>query len=192
MGPNFSAAGQRCRVADYPLPYGGETNFSNYGNIRRSSGRIEVLTGASAIYGSDAIAGVVNVILRPATTATRVRGRYLHRRWTRYLGPVLGRRQDRRQLERDLRAAVHQARSAVRTRPTADGRRDDAPYPSWNMEQRKVGFHPTSGLALIDPTNGQRLAPPAHLRSSTAVLHRRRLVYNYATNTITNTGTCAA
>ncbi|MDW7603078.1 Plug domain-containing protein, partial [Stenotrophomonas maltophilia] len=62
MGPNRSLLlvnGRR--VADYPLPYGGETNFSNYGNIPAAAvERIEVLTGgASAIYGSDAIAGVV-------------------------------------------------------------------------------------------------------------------------------------
>jgi outer membrane receptor for ferrienterochelin and colicin len=74
MGPNRSLLlvnGRR--VADYPLPYGGETNFSNYGNIPAAAvERIEVLTGgASAIYGSDAIAGVVNVILKPTTTATK-------------------------------------------------------------------------------------------------------------------------
>ncbi|MEQ9728917.1 TonB-dependent receptor plug domain-containing protein, partial [Pseudomonas sp. WHRI 8822A] len=50
------------RVADYPLPYGGESNFSNYSNIPSAAvERIEILTGgASAIYGSDAVAGVVN------------------------------------------------------------------------------------------------------------------------------------
>lgn len=54
------------RVADYPMPYQGRSNFANYNNI--PSGivdRIEVLAGsASAIYGSDAMAGVVNVVLK--------------------------------------------------------------------------------------------------------------------------------
>ncbi len=54
------------RVADYPMPYQGKSNFANFNNI--PSGiveRIEILSGsASAIYGSDAMGGVVNVILK--------------------------------------------------------------------------------------------------------------------------------
>jgi outer membrane receptor protein involved in Fe transport len=54
------------RVSDYPEPFGGQSNFSNYGNIPAAAvDRIEILaTGASAIYGSDAVAGVVNIILK--------------------------------------------------------------------------------------------------------------------------------
>ena len=54
------------RAADYPLPYNGQSNAVNIGNIPAAAiDRIEVLTGgASAIYGSDAVAGVVNVILK--------------------------------------------------------------------------------------------------------------------------------
>jgi iron complex outermembrane recepter protein len=54
------------RAADYPLPYNGQSNFANYGNIPAAAvDRIEVLAGgASAIYGSDAVAGVVNVVLK--------------------------------------------------------------------------------------------------------------------------------
>lgn len=54
------------RAADYPLPYNGQSNFVNFGNIPSAAvERIEVLAGgASAIYGSDAVAGVVNVILK--------------------------------------------------------------------------------------------------------------------------------
>src|SRR5690606_18363626 len=67
MGPNRSLLlvnGRR--VAAYPLPYAGQSNFSNYANIPSAAvQRVEVLTGgASAIYGSDAIAGVINVVLR--------------------------------------------------------------------------------------------------------------------------------
>lgn len=54
------------RAADYPLPYNGQSNFANLGNIPAAAvDRIEILAGgASAIYGSDAVAGVVNVILK--------------------------------------------------------------------------------------------------------------------------------
>jgi len=54
------------RMADYPMPYQGKSNFANFNNI--PSGiveRVEILSGsASAIYGSDAMGGVVNVILK--------------------------------------------------------------------------------------------------------------------------------
>lgn len=54
------------RAADYPFPYGGKSNFQNFGNIPSGAvERVEVLAGgASAIYGADAVAGVVNVVLK--------------------------------------------------------------------------------------------------------------------------------
>ncbi|MBA3929327.1 MAG: TonB-dependent receptor [Xanthomonas sp.] len=54
------------RAADYPLPYNGQSNAVNLANIPAGAiERIEVLSGgASAIYGSDAVAGVVNVIMK--------------------------------------------------------------------------------------------------------------------------------
>ncbi|MGW8127820.1 MAG: TonB-dependent receptor plug domain-containing protein [Stenotrophomonas sp.] len=54
------------RAADYPFPYGGRSNFQNFGNIPSGAvERIEVLAGgASAIYGADAVSGVVNVVLK--------------------------------------------------------------------------------------------------------------------------------
>lgn len=54
------------RAADYPLPYNGQSNFANFGNIPAAAvERIEILAGgASAIYGSDAVAGVINVVLK--------------------------------------------------------------------------------------------------------------------------------
>ena len=54
------------RQADYPLAYEGSVNVVNLANIPSALiDRIEVLTGgASAVYGSDAIAGVVNIILK--------------------------------------------------------------------------------------------------------------------------------
>jgi len=54
------------RVADYPFPFNGESNFVNLQQIPVAAiERIELLTGgASAIYGSDAIAGVINIITK--------------------------------------------------------------------------------------------------------------------------------
>jgi iron complex outermembrane recepter protein len=54
------------REAEYPQPYNSESNFVNISAIPAAAiDRIELLSsGASAIYGSDAVAGVVNVILK--------------------------------------------------------------------------------------------------------------------------------
>ena len=54
------------RPAQYPQPYNRDNNVVNIKAIPSSIiERVEVLTGgASAIYGSDAIAGVVNIVLR--------------------------------------------------------------------------------------------------------------------------------
>jgi len=67
LGPNHTLVllnGRR--LADFPIAYEGTVNFTNLANI--PSGvvdRIEILSGsASAVYGSDAIAGVVNIILK--------------------------------------------------------------------------------------------------------------------------------
>ncbi len=54
------------RPAQYPQPYNRDNNVVNIASIPSSIvERVEVLTGgASAIYGSDAVAGVVNIVLR--------------------------------------------------------------------------------------------------------------------------------
>ncbi|WP_264768010.1 TonB-dependent receptor, partial [Klebsiella pneumoniae] len=61
------------RDRDYPVPYDGSVNFVNLANIPTAIiDRIEILNGgASAIYGSDAIAGVVNIILKKKTDGTQ-------------------------------------------------------------------------------------------------------------------------
>jgi iron complex outermembrane receptor protein len=69
------------RVADYPLPFGGEQNGVDVGAIPMSSlARVELLSsGASAIYGSDAIGGVMNFITKrdmDQTEATLTGGMY--------------------------------------------------------------------------------------------------------------------
>lgn len=52
------------RTADYPVPFGNAGNISNVGVIPTGLiDRVEILAqGSSAIYGSDAVTGVVNVI----------------------------------------------------------------------------------------------------------------------------------
>ncbi|TMP42537.1 hypothetical protein CWB96_10090 [Pseudoalteromonas citrea] len=54
------------RLAYYPMPFGGQTNFVNLDMIPTAMvERIDIQTGgASAIYGSDAMAGVVNIITK--------------------------------------------------------------------------------------------------------------------------------
>ena len=63
LGPNHTLVlvnGRR--IADFPLPFSGRSNFTDISNIPVGLiDRVEILSGAgSAIYGSDAIAGVVN------------------------------------------------------------------------------------------------------------------------------------
>jgi outer membrane receptor protein involved in Fe transport len=70
------------RMADYPFPYNGRSASFNWASIPLAAvERLEVLTaGASSIYGSDAIAGVINVVLVEGVEETSVRvnaGRYL-------------------------------------------------------------------------------------------------------------------
>ncbi|MCE7951580.1 MAG: TonB-dependent receptor [Xanthomonadales bacterium PRO7] len=73
LGPNHTLIlinGRR--IADYPQSYNGESNFTDITNIPTSMiERVEILTGsASAIYGSDAISGVVNFIMKKKANGT--------------------------------------------------------------------------------------------------------------------------
>ena len=64
------------RPAQYPQPYNRDNNVVNIKAIPSSIiERVEILTGgASAIYGSDAVAGVVNIVLRKNFEGNEVRG----------------------------------------------------------------------------------------------------------------------
>lgn len=66
------------RIAPYGLSDGAQENFTNLDAIAVGSiERIEILKdGASAIYGSDAIAGVINIILRKNVKGGLVSGGY--------------------------------------------------------------------------------------------------------------------
>ena len=67
LGPGFSLLMiDGHRIVDYPQPLNKQSNFQNYNNLPTGMiDHVEILaSGASSIYGSDAVAGVVNVILK--------------------------------------------------------------------------------------------------------------------------------
>jgi outer membrane receptor protein involved in Fe transport len=79
LGPNHSLVlinGRR--IADFPLPLDGLSNFTDVSNIPVGMiEKVEVLSGsASAIYGSDAIAGVVNFVLKKDVEGVNFSYRY--------------------------------------------------------------------------------------------------------------------
>lgn len=79
LGPNHTLVlvnGRR--IADFPLPFQGNSNFTDISNIPVGLiERVEVLSGsASAIYGSDAVAGVINFQLKSKPDGTRIDFRY--------------------------------------------------------------------------------------------------------------------
>ena len=79
LGPNHTLVlinGRR--IADFPLPLNSRSNFTDVGNIPLGMiERVEVLTGsASAVYGSDAMAGVINFILKKSADGTTIDYRY--------------------------------------------------------------------------------------------------------------------
>ncbi|RZZ81592.1 TonB-dependent receptor [Pseudoxanthomonas winnipegensis] len=79
LGPNHTLVlvnGRR--IADFPLPFKGRSNFTDISNIPLGMiERIEILSGsASAVYGSDAISGVVNFILKKHADGTTVDYRF--------------------------------------------------------------------------------------------------------------------
>ena len=91
LGPNHTLVlvnGRR--IADFPLPLEGNSNFSDISNIPIGLiDQIQVLSGsASAIYGSDAISGVVNFQLKQHADGTRIDFRHgIHRTWRRFVRP---------------------------------------------------------------------------------------------------------
>ncbi|WP_235977109.1 TonB-dependent receptor plug domain-containing protein [Sandaracinobacteroides hominis] len=75
LGPNHTLVlvnGRR--IADFPLPFQGRSNFTDISNIPVSLiESVEVLSGSSsAIYGSDAIAGVINFKLKEKVDGTTI------------------------------------------------------------------------------------------------------------------------
>ncbi len=156
------------RAADYPLPYGGQSNFQNFSNIPTAAiERIEVLaTGASAIYGSDAVAGVINIILKKNYTGDQFRvkagratqgGRDLFDiSWSGGRnGPGWSLTYALQHVERDPLFAGE--------RKWMDSE-NDARIGGWNEADRAKGYRYNNyyDLARISRTdNGLRISPPA-------------------------------
>ena len=79
LSPDFTLTLLNGRpMASYPLAYNGSLNITDISNIPVGLiDRIDVLTGgASSIYGSAAIAGVVNIVLKDHVEGTHVAFRY--------------------------------------------------------------------------------------------------------------------
>lgn len=79
LGPNHTLVMVNGhRVADFPMPFNGLSNFADVSNIPVSMvEKIEVLSGsASAIYGSDAVAGVMNFTLKDKADGTSASYKY--------------------------------------------------------------------------------------------------------------------
>lgn len=79
LGPNHTLVlvnGRR--IADFPLPFQGRSNFTDISNLPIGLiDQVEVLSGsASAIYGSDAIAGVINFKMKDKVDGTTIDYRY--------------------------------------------------------------------------------------------------------------------
>ncbi len=66
------------RIADYPSPYNGASNFTNLAQIPMAMvSHVEIMAGgASAIYGSDAMAGVVNIITHDKLETSAISARF--------------------------------------------------------------------------------------------------------------------
>ncbi|PNS08709.1 TonB-dependent receptor plug domain-containing protein [Solilutibacter silvestris] len=191
------------RVADYPLPYGGKGNVANFNNIPTGIvDRIEVLTGsASAIYGSDAMGGVVNVILKKSAQGQTLRAKWgeATRGGFRNLdleasGGLSGKKWN---LTYDLQH-FYRGQLLAKDRPFMDSE-DDVPYQDWGPGQRHFGvgaLTPSAGLYLRDrdapanPTGRTYIAPPAGACDQYGSLYylASRLAYDRNTGTASNGG----
>ncbi|WP_250623161.1 TonB-dependent receptor domain-containing protein [Pinirhizobacter soli] len=152
------------RVADYPQPADGKSTFQNYNNIPSGMiDRVEILaSGASSIYGSDAIAGVVNIILKKNYQGDdlTVTGGGATRGGRKFgdINLVGGRSGDDWHVVYNLQ---HTNRSPLwgRDRTYTDSE-DDAGYGSWDENKRLFGFQQYPGL-MLGNSDGMFITPPA-------------------------------
>lgn len=168
LGPNHSLLLiDGMRVADYPQPqqccYGAQDTFQNYNNIPADMvDRVEILdSGGSAIYGSDAISGVVNIILKHryngdnivarGGAATRGGRDYSEFDW------FGGKSGDAWNVVYNFQALQRSALWGYQ-RPYTDAD-SDAGYGTWNSTDRTYGYQSYPGLQLAGQ-NGL-IAPPA-------------------------------
>src|ERR1700748_792648 len=146
------------RMASYPMPDDGERDFVDISSIPIDAiERIEVLKdGASAVYGSDAIAGVVNVILKKQFTGLTMSaetgmsshgdGATQHASITAGIGD-LSRDGQNAYLSVEVR---HATASLLKTRPSL-ARTDWPPYGGNDLSQ---GTGATSSPGVLAGTGG--------------------------------------
>lgn len=167
------------RIDDYPQPAGGSRSFQNLNNIPTGMiDRVEILaTGASAIYGSDAISGVINVILKhnfqgyqlDATGGGATRGG----RKFGDLNFVGGNSGNNWSIVYNLQK-THRSPLWGRDRPWTEDE-SDAGYGTWNATARKYGYQVMPGARLTD-ISGKFITPPNGACAQTAFDNRFRVV----------------
>jgi outer membrane receptor protein involved in Fe transport len=152
------------RVSDYPQANGASTNFQNYNNIPTGMiDRIEILaTGASSLYGSDAVAGVVNIILKKEYQGDDVQmtlgGATRGGRDYGDFNLVGGKSGDNWHIVYNLERS-HRSGLYGRDRPYSDSEAD-AGYGAWDSNARLFGYQTYPGLEMKNG-DGNYIAPPA-------------------------------
>ncbi|WP_187775696.1 TonB-dependent receptor plug domain-containing protein [Luteimonas suaedae] len=185
------------RVADYPLPYTGKSNFANYNNIPTGIvERIEVLaSGASAIYGSDAVAGVVNVILKKDIEGDTLRARYGTTteggRSVREASWSGGRHGEDWSVAYTLQYFDRKPLWS-HERPFMD-EESDSPRRNWGyggVQQGVATNTPQVGIRLYDVASDQRIRPPAGACDQFGgdFYEHNRILYNDFNGAQTDTG----
>lgn len=169
VGPGFSLLlidGHR--VVDYPQPLNKQSNFQNFNNIPTGMiDHVEILaSGASSIYGSDAVAGVINVILKKnyqgddlqVTGGGATRGGRAYGDINLTGGHSGENWHVTYNLEKSNRTALWGS-----DRPYQDSV-SDAGYGAWNAADRMFGYqYDASGAIALSAMNGngQYLTPPS-------------------------------
>ncbi|MFK2877444.1 TonB-dependent receptor plug domain-containing protein [Rhodanobacter hydrolyticus] len=156
------------RVVDYPQPLGAQSSFQNYANLPSGMiDHVEILaSGASSIYGSDAVAGVVNVILKKnyqgddlqVTGGGATRGGRSYGDINFFGGKSGENWHILYNVEKSNRTALWGS-----DRPYQDSV-SDAGYGAWNPADRMFGYqYDASGAIALSATNGngQYITPPA-------------------------------
>ncbi|GLQ45875.1 membrane protein [Dyella lipolytica] len=188
VGPGFSLLlidGHR--VVDYPQPLNKQSNFQNYNNIPTGMiDHVEILaSGASSIYGSDAVAGVINVILKKnyqgdelqVTGGGATRGGRAYGDINFFGGKSGENWHVLYNLEKSNRTALWGS-----DRPYQDSVADAGPG-SWSPASRMFGYqYDAQGAIALSATNasGQYITPPA---GTCGKFTNSQLSHSYSTTT---------
>lgn len=145
------------RVAPYGIGAGGTATFANTQGIPLSAiERIEVLTdGASAIYGSDAVAGVINYILKKDFEGFEVTTGYLNTFKTDLSTPTV-----------TITGGVTTPKGSAMI--TVDWQKRNAQYRRDRAWSRSSDFSPIGGLNFPTLGGQQPYGSPAYIRAVNA------------------------